>query len=319
VKKGVLLDTEAKRARAAAGLRTSATHARWDQFGKGDVEACIHFTRDFVVRRSEPSSETMSDIHSARAYFVQAVLPQYEGFLQVLEDGRHGLRRDVHALGRAAETCLHLVDHLCRDPTCNASIAGAPKSKKYVEELTDKFRAFAIVRDIANAWKHGVCSREGKTIEGIKSLDDRWTVMRAADDLGDYYAGTKCVLVHLVDGIAVFADQVLLACVLDLATELVRLGVIDRALALRRRTWPSRPAGRPHLSMVFEGGEFTANQPALLVVDPSTGSSRFATFEDDFDLVVDLQWSVLPSTLTGARAAQETGTASISIKPSKSA
>ena len=50
VKKGVLLDTEAKRARAAAGLRTSATHARWDQFGKGDVEACIHFTRDFVVK-----------------------------------------------------------------------------------------------------------------------------------------------------------------------------------------------------------------------------------------------------------------------------
>jgi hypothetical protein len=68
--------------------------------------------------------------------------------------------------------------------------------------------------------------------------------------------------------------------------------------------------------MVFEGGEFTANQPALLVVDIATGSARFATFEDAFDLVVDLHWSVLPSTLTGARAAQETGTASISITAS---
>lgn len=257
----------------------------------------------------------MSDIHSARAYFVQAVLPQYEKFLEVLEDGLHGLRRDVHALGRAAEACLHLADHICRDSTCNASIVGAPRSKAYVGELTATFPAFAIVRDIANAWKHGVCSREGRTIVGIQSLEDRWTVIRATDDEGDYYAGSKCVLVQLVDGRSAFADGVLLDCIRDLGAELVRLGAINRAPVPRRRTWPGRPSGRPDLRMEFETGEFTSNPAALLVVDVATGGAQFASLEDNFDLVIDLHWSVKPSTLTGARPAQETGTASITIKP----
>lgn len=39
---------EARRARAAAAVRTSATHARWAEFSQNDVEACIHFTRQFI-------------------------------------------------------------------------------------------------------------------------------------------------------------------------------------------------------------------------------------------------------------------------------
>lgn len=42
------LRTEAKRARAASGLRTSATHARWNEIQAADVEACISFTRSFL-------------------------------------------------------------------------------------------------------------------------------------------------------------------------------------------------------------------------------------------------------------------------------
>jgi hypothetical protein len=36
-KQGVLAALKAKRARAAAGLRTSGAHARWDQIDLGDV------------------------------------------------------------------------------------------------------------------------------------------------------------------------------------------------------------------------------------------------------------------------------------------
>lgn len=49
-KQGILSNIEAKRARAAAAVRTSATHARWSEFGKNDVESCIHFTRQFVSK-----------------------------------------------------------------------------------------------------------------------------------------------------------------------------------------------------------------------------------------------------------------------------
>jgi hypothetical protein len=53
-KTGYLSGIEAKRARAAAGLRTSATHARWDEFTKSDVESCIHFTRQFIEKTLSP-------------------------------------------------------------------------------------------------------------------------------------------------------------------------------------------------------------------------------------------------------------------------
>ena len=44
-KRDLLTGLEAKRARAAAGLRTSAAHARWDEIKLGDVEPVIRFTR----------------------------------------------------------------------------------------------------------------------------------------------------------------------------------------------------------------------------------------------------------------------------------
>lgn len=48
VKRDVLTEAKAKRARAAATVRTKATHARWDEFDLKDVAACIDFTREFI-------------------------------------------------------------------------------------------------------------------------------------------------------------------------------------------------------------------------------------------------------------------------------
>jgi len=47
-KLGKLSDNESRRARAASGLRTSATHARWDQFSPEDVKAAAAFAREFI-------------------------------------------------------------------------------------------------------------------------------------------------------------------------------------------------------------------------------------------------------------------------------
>jgi hypothetical protein len=47
-KQGVMTALEAKRARAAAELRTSAAHARWEEIKIGDVDPVIQFTRELM-------------------------------------------------------------------------------------------------------------------------------------------------------------------------------------------------------------------------------------------------------------------------------
>jgi hypothetical protein len=47
-KRDVLTALKAKRARAAAGLRTSAAHARWDEFAIGDVSPVIEFRKELI-------------------------------------------------------------------------------------------------------------------------------------------------------------------------------------------------------------------------------------------------------------------------------
>jgi hypothetical protein len=48
-KREVLTPLKAKRARAAAGLRTSAAHARWEEIQLGDVKPVIEFTRELMA------------------------------------------------------------------------------------------------------------------------------------------------------------------------------------------------------------------------------------------------------------------------------
>ncbi len=49
VKKDVFTEVKAKRARAAADVRTKATHARWSEFDLSDVQTCIGFTRELIA------------------------------------------------------------------------------------------------------------------------------------------------------------------------------------------------------------------------------------------------------------------------------
>lgn len=48
VKADQLTEIKAKRARVAAGVRTKATHAQWDEFTQPDVEATIAITRELL-------------------------------------------------------------------------------------------------------------------------------------------------------------------------------------------------------------------------------------------------------------------------------
>lgn len=47
--RGVLTQTKAKRARAAAHVRTKASHAQWDEFDKADVETTVDFAHELIA------------------------------------------------------------------------------------------------------------------------------------------------------------------------------------------------------------------------------------------------------------------------------
>ena len=47
-KQGALTALKAKRARAAAGVRTSAAHARWEEIDLGDVRPVIELTKELI-------------------------------------------------------------------------------------------------------------------------------------------------------------------------------------------------------------------------------------------------------------------------------
>lgn len=49
VKQDALTALKAKRARAAAGLRTSAAHARWEEIELADVPPVIELTRELIA------------------------------------------------------------------------------------------------------------------------------------------------------------------------------------------------------------------------------------------------------------------------------
>ena len=52
-KRGVLTALTAKHARFAAGLRTSAAHARWEEIQLSDVKSVIEFTRELMAAHLE--------------------------------------------------------------------------------------------------------------------------------------------------------------------------------------------------------------------------------------------------------------------------
>lgn len=49
VNKGIISQTKAKRARAAAHVRTKATHAQWDEFDLNDVNITINFAEEMIT------------------------------------------------------------------------------------------------------------------------------------------------------------------------------------------------------------------------------------------------------------------------------
>lgn len=212
----------------------------------------------------------MDDIHSARHYFVEVVLPAYAELGRILTDGFFGGRRDIAALGRAAEACLHLADHVAGDPMLNATIDGAPKSKRYIKHLADTYPAFATTQDIANSWKHRTISDHNRKIDGLSSIFERWGLIRYTDSDGHYFATRKFVFVRLRDGTELFGEDVIASCLEEWTIELIRRGVIQCAPQLPhlpRKLLRTKAPADLKMGLRIVSGEYFESKCVLLRYD----------------------------------------------------
>jgi hypothetical protein len=247
----------------------------------------------------------MTDIHSSRHYFLQVVLPAYEELGKILLDGVIGNRRDLIAAGRAAEACLHLADHLASDPAHNGAIPGAPKSKKYIKHLAEKYHYFSIAKDVANSFKHRNISDDQRRIEGIESLLERWALIRFTDSDGHYWATRKVVIVRVKGGAEIFAEDVIEGCIAAWVQELLRLGVISSAPRIERV--PKRFLARadvpskPTIEMRAEQGEYFESKPVILYYDH--GRDIFQPMQGKIGAVdIDVKMVVTPSRFSSVGA-----------------
>jgi len=225
-------------------------------------------------------------------------MPTYEQFGNTLTDGIAGDRRDLLAVGRAAEACLNLADYVAKDPACRDRVPGAPKSKNYVEQLTQQNHWFAVTRDIANVFKHHAISRTDRNIDSVDALKEHVALVRFADSDGYYYAMRKLVIVSLRNGERLYVGDILYECIAAWIRELMRLQQIPSAPHLKRV--PTRLVCRhdvprqPSIEMRAEQGEYFESNITVLEYDSvndTYGSLRGKLEKVDFKV----NWSVAKS------------------------
>lgn len=197
----------------------------------------------------------MNETHSVQHYALQILLPAFEEYIESLRDRVAGGQSAIVALGKVSGACLHMADHLARDPQCSTTIPGAPRSKTYIKDFAARSEWFRITRDIANAYKHRAITDENKTIEGINSLDEYWAIVAYEDESGRYFDVRTAVYVKLNDAREFLAEYVIDRCIQDWFLELQRIGIFSSLphISARSCEFVPRSLVPPRLSLKIIG------------------------------------------------------------------
>lgn len=249
----------------------------------------------------------MPDIHSPRQYFLNVVLKEFENLSSTLRDGVIGERRDLTALGHAAEACLHLADYVASAPSLQSVIPGAPRSTRYIGDLCGRYPHFALTRDVANAIKHRRITDQRRKLDGLESIVERWALIRYVDDEGPYFDVRKVVIVMQNAGAQFLAEDLLQACIAEWVRELTRLGIISAEpiiQTLSKRVLRTDIPKRPQLEVRFPMGEHGAIEPIFLTYD--VARDRFVPSTEKIGAVlIDMKIVRPPSRFSPDQEVQE--------------
>jgi hypothetical protein len=251
----------------------------------------------------------MTDLHSALGYFVESLIPAYEELVARLQDGTFGAKRDLQAVGIAAERCLHMADYICRDPNYGTKIAGSPRSTAYVGNLTTKYPWFPIARDIANVFKHRKVSRtDNPTLTSMDAIEEAIVLVKHEDDDGPFYVAEKIVLVRLLNGEIYQAEDVVRGCIAEWASEMQALGIMADFPFGKVRKWRAERVDFPEgtaMNVLFDHGMPVQFRHVLRVYDAVEEKIRRRRIDEEFVTTLHVAWTVRPSRFDAAGQAQE--------------
>lgn len=247
----------------------------------------------------------MTTRNSLDSYFNHTVISTYEDFILGLSNRVVETQADIRRLGAAAEACLNFAERAYNTPSLDIGFArNGRKSKGYVDHLTSMSKNFAITRDIANVYKHGAITREGRLLEDSSALRERWTITKFTDKQGDYYQTGKAILVDLLNGETWFADEVICFAIRDWISLLTERGVLParphfhlypRQLVRREETKEV-----PEIQLEAREGQYHESQPELMVWNYALNKPQPLNGEP-YDVSIRINWKILPSRLDGER------------------
>jgi hypothetical protein len=137
-------------------------------------------------------------------HFMKFVLPAFARFAVHYNGREYGLHSDASNAASVAGALRDGPEHLHRfeGPLNDAKARKAHRRRleKYRKSLLRRSRAYEIVCDFANAWKHADLDRSDPVVSSIDSVDEFHAFVKYHDTKGDYYAVRKFLVITTTDG-----------------------------------------------------------------------------------------------------------------------
>jgi len=234
--------------------------------------------------------------HTARDHFLHVVLPAFRDFASYYSNREMGLRRDTKNAAAIAGALRDLPEHVFYDLNGNTGYA---TNRSYRESFWPQSRAYQVICNFADVWKHRSISRPDRLLSCVDDIIEYYALIRYADEEGVYYGSRKLLVATLFDKSEQDLGPLLLASLTLLAAELVRQGLLPNIPDFPRLPsyFQSRTEAASALPMriVCYVKEYIEVPQRCLIFDENTGVPRPIKPGEGFDFQYGLVMEVQPS------------------------
>lgn len=150
-----------------------------------------------------------------RNFFVENVLQNYDEFVEEQLKATAGQSTDLRRAMNAAVSLSHLRERI------------PPPNQRKHDEIVGLCPDYALVRDIADAYKHENVGRKSAILVTSKSLSEQVVISEHKDAGGLFRIATKRIVATLSDGTTREVGEVFLNVLNFWIEELDRLGIIS--------------------------------------------------------------------------------------------
>lgn len=167
--------------------------------------------------------------HNTRTYFIERVLRSYETFVDYYNGREFGLRTDTFNAGNIAEALRDIPEHIFIEIGTGT---GFDNANQFRESISDKYKYYKIICDLANVIKHKEINRKSPTFSSLDAVKESIASVRYDDIFGKYYKTRKLLEVTLSDNTVYEIGELLRESVLLWSNQLISFGIITKMLKL---------------------------------------------------------------------------------------